>query len=205
MTYRNLLITPALAAVAFLTPASAAFAEEMTAKSFVDKVSQTVISALKKTEGDFPARRQAFEDLFAQYADVPTIARFTAGAAWKKADAKTQADFVEAFKHYMAYSYAVRVSGYQKEKVLIGRVSDLGKGRLVVNTKITQSNGQPPVAVNWQLKQTDIGFKLTDLRIENISMALTQRSEFKSLLLNNNNNLSALTKTLEKRVMLAQS
>ncbi len=186
-----------IGASVFVAPAHA---EQADAKSFVQEVSSSVISALKKTENNLPARREAFSEIFSQYADVPKIAQFTAGTAWRTADEAARAEYVNAFRKYMAHTYAVRVGEYGDEKVNIGRVSDLGSGKFVVETSVTQQNGQPPVSLNWQLKKEEAGLKLNDLRVENISMSLTQRAEFAALLATKNNSLAALTQMLNTRL-----
>jgi ABC-type transporter MlaC component len=56
------------------------------------------------------------------------------------------------------------------------------------------------MSVIWQLSSNDDVLKVSDLRVENISMALTQRAEFAAYLALNDNSLQKLSVLLQERL-----
>lgn len=168
-------------------------------RDFVTERTNDVITVLKENEGDLIGRKEGFEKIFLDGGDVPKIARFVSGKAWKKSDKKTQNEYVETYRAYMAYTYAARITKYNNEQVTVGRVTSRGKGFLV-DTKLVIPETNNGMRIIWQLSIKDNALKITDLKVENISMSLTQRAEFTSFLKRNNNDLNTLTSLLKERL-----
>ena len=190
------------ATLAVLSSATfAARPDETSVKQFVETLGNHVIEAIKNNQNDILKRRQAFEEIFRNYGDVPTIARFVAGKAWHSADEATRQKYVETYRKYMAFTYAMRITSYGNQTIKVGRVTDLGDTGYLVNTAIEVPSPQQPISVVWQLSNKDNALKVTDLRVENISMSLTQRSEFAAMLAGRPNDLNLLTETLSKRIV----
>jgi ABC-type transporter MlaC component len=61
-------------------------------------------------------------------------------------------------------------------------------------------NTNNAMSVIWQLSSNDDTLKVTDLRVENISMSLTQRAEFAAYLMMNKNDLGQLAGLLQTRL-----
>jgi phospholipid transport system substrate-binding protein len=68
----------------------------------------------------------------------------------------------------------------------------------VVTSQFTSTNGAPPVKLEWHVrKQADGSFKIVDVSVEGISMALTQRDEIASVADRNGGSAEGLNHTLE--------
>jgi phospholipid transport system substrate-binding protein len=167
---------------------------------FVTSLSNQVIDVLKNNENNISGRKAGFEDIFQKAGDVSKIARFVAGAAWKNASGDIQQNYVEIYRQYMAYTYASRITQYNNQQVKIGRISDLGSNGFLVNTMLVTPNTNNAMSVIWQLSSNDDTLKVTDLRVENISMSLTQRAEFAAYLMMNKNDLGQLAGLLQTRL-----
>jgi phospholipid transport system substrate-binding protein len=167
---------------------------------FVTSLSNQVIDILKNNENNLAGRQTGFEAVFEKAADVAKIAQFVAGGAWKNASSEVQKNYIDVYHQYMAYTYASRITKYVNQKVMIGRISDLGNNGFLVNTTLVTPNATDNMSIIWQLSAVNDVLKVTDLRVENISMALTQRAEFTAYLLANNNSLEGLTNLLQTRL-----
>ncbi len=167
---------------------------------FVTSLSNQVIDILKNNENNLAGRQAGFEAVFQKAADVTKISKFVAGGAWKNASDDTKTHYTTVYRQYMAYTYASRITQYDNQKVMVGRISDLGKNGFLVNTTLVTPDTNNNMSVIWQLSAIDDVLKVTDLRVENISMALTQRAEFTAYLITNNNSLAELTGLLETRL-----
>lgn len=150
-----------------------------------------------------PAERQArFSELFHQDFDVPHIARFVLGRYWRVATPEQQQEFVRLFSRYIVLAYGNRLAQYSGEhfKVLGSRPEPDG---YIVSSEIIRTDGQPPVKVEWRLTRADGSYKITDVIVEGISMAVTQRSEFASVIRRHGGQVSELLAMLRQKMASA--
>jgi len=56
------------------------------------------------------------------------------------------------------------------------------------------------IKIEWEVRDNGQGPRITDVRMANVSMLLTKRSEFNSYILNNGGAVEPLVKELEVRV-----
>ncbi|MGH7064408.1 MAG: MlaC/ttg2D family ABC transporter substrate-binding protein [Stellaceae bacterium] len=146
-----------------------------------------------------PGEREArFRQLFHQDFDVPGIARFVLGRYWRTATPAEQQEFVGLFSEYTALAYSNRLAEYSGEtlKVLGSRAQPDGS---LVQSEIVRPNGAPPAKVDWRLTRTDGGYKISDVIVEGISMAVTQRSEFASVIQRNGGQVQGLIRVLRAK------
>jgi phospholipid transport system substrate-binding protein len=68
----------------------------------------------------------------------------------------------------------------------------------VVDSRLNPSNGQPN-KIAWEVRDTGQGPKITDVKIEGVSMVITRRTDFTSYIQNNGGKVDALISELEAR------
>jgi phospholipid transport system substrate-binding protein len=64
-------------------------------------------------------------------------------------------------------------------------------GGAIVASEIIRPQG-PPIKVDWRLNTRNRVYKITDVNVDGVSMALTQRSEFAGLIQRNGGQLAGL-------------
>jgi phospholipid transport system substrate-binding protein len=146
-----------------------------------------------------PAQRVArFHELFREDFDVAGIARFVLGRYWKTATPEQQEEFVKLFEDYIALVYSGQLAAYSGEtlKVLGSRRDTEGA---VVASEIVRPTGAPPVKVDWHLTDRSGAYKINDVAVDGISMAVTQRSEFASVIQRNGGQLQGLIAMLREK------
>ena len=168
------------------------------ARTFVQEIADQVIEILNTSNGDRSARKSAYQALLSERADLAAIGRFAAGGAWRRASAVEQAEYLAAFEDYVASTFAEQLHSYSDEQLMLGRVVDLGKKGIIVYSKI-ESAGRQPLAIGWRIKDRSGMLKIIDITVGNVSMALTQRSEFKAVLDRNSGKLASVTAELKAR------
>ncbi len=128
------------------------------------------------------AQRQArFRELFQQDFDGPGIGRFVLGRYWRTATPEEQQEFLKLFQEYIVLVYATRLSGFGGETFKI-RASRPDEGSVVVSTDILGANATAPLKVDWRLVPDGESYRITDVVVEGVSMLVTQRSEFASVI-----------------------
>ena len=150
-------------------------------KSFIDNLGTTVLDIIRSPNLSQAQRRDRFRELFSNNFDVPTIGRFVVGRYWNRASPDDQKKYLDTFRNYVAAIYADQFSHYQGEGFKTGAERSLGGGESVVSAQIERPN-QPPISVQFRVKGSPGSFKIDDVTVENVSLIITKRDEFSSIL-----------------------
>ena len=179
MTRRSLLTTLAiLTAMASSMVARGASAADAT--SFMNELWKRAVEVLSRKVS--PTVRQArFRELFDADFDVPGIARFVLGRYWRSASEQEQQEFLQLFQDYVVFVYSARLADFGGEGFKV-RGSRAEQDGIIVSTDVIQSAGSAPIKIDWRLISDKGAFKINDVIIEGISMMVTQRSEFASVI-----------------------
>lgn len=152
------------------------------AETFIATLGQQAIEVLGPQVPE--AQRVArFRQLFEADFDVPRIARFVLGRYWRVATPEQQQEFMRLFQAYVAQAYAVQLGQYGGQPFRVTGARPDG-GQTIVTSVIERSNGAP-IVVDWYLINDDGQYKITDVYIGGISMKVTQRDEFASVIQRN--------------------
>ena len=128
------------------------------------------------------AERQAqFRELFHKDFDTPGIARFVLGRYWRTASPEEKQEFLKLFDSYVVYVYTARLSDFQGEQFKItGARPD--QDSMLVSTDVSTPGAPQPLRVDWRLISDDGAYKISDVIVDGVSMLVTQRSEFASII-----------------------
>ena len=125
------------------------------------------------------------------------IAKFIAGNAWTKASKETKKNYVESFKRHLALNIASMMQGYSDQRYELSS-SKIDKNKVVlVNMEIFSNTGS--VVVTWRLKEAKNRLFIIDLLVADISLVVTKRSEFNSMLKNVDYNLEEFNSILDNQ------
>ena len=125
-------------------------------------------------------RLARFRELFRDDFDLPEIGRFVLGRYWREATPQEQQEFLGLFQEYIVRAYSARLGQYGGEPFKVLGAHPDGDAT-VVNSQIIEQSGQT-IGVDWYLTRTPQGFKITDVYVAGVSMAVTERDEFASVI-----------------------
>lgn len=185
----------ALATVSWAIPAKAAPSDPA---AFVQDLGDRSIKILQSST-DISTRKAAFSKLFTEGFDVPKIGRFVLGRYWNQATAEQQKEYINVFGQYVVALYAGQFSSYSGEKFKVTGGRPLDGGRATVGSQIIRPNGGPPIGIDWTLEQEGGSYKIIDVSAENISLTLTKRQEFASVI-EQGGGIQALINLLKQKV-----
>ncbi len=187
-----LLIAAVVAPLAFGGEARA----QASASQFINVLGQQAISTLQSTSGSLEQREQQFRRILAANFDVAFIGRFVLGANWRRATPQQQADYLVLFEDFLVLTYSRRLGGYTGETLTVVGERAANERDTVVRTRIDRPSG-PPIDADWRVRLVDNRFKIIDVEVAGVSMALAQRSEFASVV--QRNGLNGLIQVLRAR------
>ena len=142
-------------------------------------------------------REQKFRELLDKGFDMQELARLVLGQYWRRASPEEQQEFVGLLESYLVQIYADRFSDFQNVALEVGSTRRDQDTQFVSST-MRQSNG-PPVQLEWRVDQLDGRFVITDLVVEGVSMVITQRSEFASVIRQRGGQVDGLLQLLRQR------
>ena len=129
-----------------------------------------------------PAQKENFfHQLLQQDFDIPGMARFVLGPYWRVASEPQKEEFRRLFEDYIVRIYSQRFALYHGEALEVTG-SRSGPGGAIVTSEIVRPAGGPPIKVEWRLGTQDGLYKVSDVIIDGISMGLSERTEFASLI-----------------------
>jgi len=141
-------------------------------------------------------KRNGLVKLFEKHADVPIIARAVLGSPWRQLNSVERANFIDAFRQYLAKKYTAQISEFLGAKMMIERSRDSGsKAGIMVETRLLMP-GSSPIKVGWQVSDATGRFKMIDVKIEGISLLTTERGEIRNQLSKEGGSISRLSTAL---------
>ena len=201
MTRRSLIILSLLIGSTSLAAAPNAIAAD--ANVFMSELWTRAVEVLDK-KAPLAERLTRFRQLFQADFDGPGIARFVLGRYWRTASEQEQQEYMKLFEDYVIFVYGTRLSHFNGETFKV-RGSRTDESGTVVSTDIISPSGEPPIKVDWRLVADRGAFKINDVIIEGISMMVTQRSEFASIIQRHGGQVGGLLALMREKTNTASA
>ena len=179
--------------------AGTARADGKAAGTFLASLTKQAIEQLSDTSMLMEERETRFRVLFRANFDVSAIGRFVLGRYWRRADKESRAEFLTVFEDVMVQRFAPQFAGYAGTGFVVGVVRPLpDKGQFIVSSTIKRPKKET-LAINWRIREHDGRFTVLDVIGEGVSMALTLRSEYASVIKSSGGKVEGLTTVLRDR------
>ena len=189
-----------LLAASVVWPAPGAAAADPAA-AFIDELGRHALDVLS-AQSSLATRQARFRELFRRDFDGPRIARFVLGRYWNIASPEQRQEFVRLFEDYVVFAYASRLSQYGGEVFRVDGSRPDGSA-IIVTSEIVSPGGTRPLKVDWRLLNEDGALKISDVIVDGISMAVTQRSEFASVIQRNGGQVGGLLNVMREKTAAA--
>ena len=165
------------------------------AKNWLNQEIDIIISAYKnnnlQNENKFLMVENTINNNFAGTG----IAKFVAGKSWSGASKEVKKDYIKLFKRHLALNIASMMQGYSNQEYRLTNSSYDEKNKVtLINMEIFSDTGS--IQVTWRVKKSKDRFFVIDLLVADISLVVTKRSEFNSMLKNVDYSLSEFNKKL---------
>jgi len=192
---RRVVLGLAAGAVAALLAVSPAAADP--AGDLIQSTAVEVIDIIKSTTPG-AARQAAIQRILQTRFDLPYMGQTALGANWSKTSEAQRARFLKAAETAEARAYSERFGQYGGQTLVVVKVTSRPNGVSIVDSRLNQSNGQP-LKLEWEVRDVGQGLRITDVKIEGVSMVMTRRSDFNSYIQNNGGTVEPLINELEAR------
>ena len=123
------------------------------------------------------------------------IAKFVSGKSWKTASKEVKKEYIKLFKRHLALNIASLMQGYSNQKYSLTNSKFDEKNKVsLIDMEIYSDTGA--IQVTWRVKKSKDRYFVIDLLVADISLVVTKRSEFNSMLKTVNYDLKELNKKL---------
>ena len=131
--------------------------------------------------------------------DIPFMTRLAIGPSWATFSPAQQQQLTEAFRHYIAATYADRFDSYSGQQLQVTGERPYNAD-VIVQTRIVKSDGET-TTLNYLMRQNQGSWKISDVYLDGtISQLAVQRSEFYSVL--RRDGIDGLVMALNRKVDL---
>ncbi len=184
-----------IAGVLLLTPGSVGAGEDPA--DFIRMLGNQALAVLRSS-ATLDQKTTYFHQMLRQDFDLSEVSRFVLGPYWRVASGGQRREFRSLFEDYLVHYYGQRFAQYGGESLEVNG-SRTDPAGVMVTSQIIRPQG-PPIEVYWRLAVSDGRYKISDVSIDGVSMALSQRSEFAGIVQRNGGRVAGLLATMREAI-----
>ena len=134
--------------------------------------------------------------------DIDGIGMYTLGKYRKNLNEDQKIKYKKLFKSYFLKSFSSRLVDYADPKINVVSEKKINEKYKIVNTILEKTAKNPEIKIDWRIytKKPERPL-IRDLIVEGLSLARTQKEEFKSIIQNNDGDINYLFKSLEEFII----
>lgn len=181
--------------------------QSMGPRELVMTVSNTLVDQLRaqheEIKQDKTIAYRLANEIVVPHVDFPRIGRWVLGKYWRQASEDQRQAFLKSFKRHLMQTYATSMVNYtdeilsQADQVTYLPLRDsLDSDQVTVRSRIKLPRGSD-AQVDYTMIKTDNGWKIADVTVDGISLALTYRKDFTAQI--SRNGLDSLIAKLKDR------
>ena len=163
---------------------------------------QSTVNRASKILGQNLSKEKKIEKLKAiakETVDIKGIGFYTLGSKRKELNDDIKEKYSKLFEQYFLKSFSSRLAEYTNPEIDVNGKEVLNENYTIVNSLLKGTSERPEVKIDWRIyTKNQENPLIRDLIIEGLSLARTQKEEFKSILDTNDGDINVLFETLEK-------
>ena len=168
-------------------------------KMFIQELVDDAINKLSDKNLTEEEKANFIEIVAVENVDINALGLYTLGELRKSTDKSILNNYQQIFQKYFLKSLTSRLTDYSSNKFEVIGAEKKSSKYTIVESKITSSENQPEIKINWRIYTKNPEKPLIrDLIVEGLSLARTQKEEFASILNSNNNDINFLISKLEE-------
>lgn len=166
---------------------------DASAEAFVAAEARMALDILHNSGMSTAAKKAAFRQFVDRAADVPKITGFVLGKYRRSVSPQQYQDFAAAFRAYANNVYESRLSRYKGEDFRVTGSQVRTPSDVVVNSQVVGGELNRQANVAWRLNKDAAGrWRVVDVNIAGVWLAITQQQDFVSTLDNNRGDIGVL-------------
>jgi|TARA_R100000501_G_scaffold13654_5_gene25069 phospholipid transport system substrate-binding protein len=184
------------------TPASAQAATDSDTKAasaFIDGLAEDAFGVIRSGDAQSPQTQEELRKMLASNFDVNYIGQYLIRRHRQDISDTQYREYMKVFPQWVVATYTNNLFAFEDSELSVTRAVPRGsRGDVEVYTRITPKSGNPVDAV-WQVrKKGSNDFKIRNLKVSGVNMALTQEQDFNAYI--SRNGFDGLVTLMKKRI-----
>lgn len=163
---------------------------------FVQDTAERGLKFLSNPNADTAVKKQEFKKLLDNNFDLDTIGRFALGTYWRSATPAQQKEYLTLFRRMVVDVYTARFNDYKGQKFEAKSFRAVSQTDTLVTSYIIPADGSQNIQVDWRVRNKGGSYKIVDVLVSGVSMSVTQRSDFASVIQRGGGNVDVLLQHL---------
>ena len=170
-------------------------------KDFVNELVTDAISKLSDINLNKVQKSTFIEKIALENVDINALGLYTLGELRKSSNKDDISNYQKSFKKYFLKRLTTTLTDYSNSKLEILGEEKKSANYTIIKSKISPTDGGPEIKIDWRVYTKNPEKPLVrDLIVEGLSLARTQKEEFASILVSNNNDIKILINKLDEFV-----
>ncbi|MBZ6379975.1 hypothetical protein B5C34_14195 [Pacificimonas flava] len=198
-----LLLASVAAPAAFLAPTAvsaqaASEADAQRAGQFIDSLANEAFGVIRSGSANSAATKTELRKLLAENFDVNYIGQYLIRRHQRDIDQSQMRAYMEVFPAWVVETYTNNLFAFKDAELNVIRAVPSGsRGQVEVYTRVT-SPGQAPIDAVWLVSPDGNSYKIRNLTVSGVNMAITQEQDFNAYI--SKNGFDALVDLMKRRV-----
>ena len=178
MRFRSALLT-----ILLVTSATSALADAPTCQNFIKTQTEKAVAVFHDKATSEQDKRKQLAVIFRESVDTDWIGRTVLGRYWKELKTQQQQTYLMLYGKYLASSYITKFDaedGMNVDSIKIVAFNPSANGGYEAKTLI-ENKADPAVRVDYTVDDSAGSCKVHDVKVEGVSLMISQRSEFGSI------------------------
>lgn len=190
----------AVAALMMFAGSASAEVDGAKAEAFVSGVTAEGIKDIINANIPQAEKDARFAKLFNRALDLDFIGQFVLGRNWRTATPAQREEFIKVYRQLNISTWSKRFDEFKgKEFIFKGTSPSNSAGQVFVNSVVPMDQGEPAKVV-WRVREKNGQYKVVDIIIENVSLAISARNEYTAFIKNNPGGVDALIANLKSKI-----
>lgn len=172
---------------------------EQGALNFVKATAEKGLTFLSRPNSTEAEKTAEFKKLLNNSFDMDSIARFSLGRYWNTANVAQKKEYTALFKKMVINVYTQRFGDYKGQKFEVKSARPVGNGDVLVMSQIIPTDGSDSIQVDWRVRNKAGTYKIVDVLVAGVSMSVTQRSDFSSVIQRGGGTIDVLINHLKQK------
>ena len=164
------------------------------AADLIARLGQETMGIMANADRSVEDRAAFFRTLLANNLDIRGIGRFVLGKHWRRASKADRDTYMTVFSEFIVTVFARQLGSTQIDAFEVVAARPGPRKDILVKSLIRREG--KPYSIIWRLRPKGGRYLVIDLAIEGISMAMTRRQEFNSIIRANGGKIDGLTQKL---------
>jgi phospholipid transport system substrate-binding protein len=170
------------------------------AEQFVQSESQNALAILGDHDLSIAQKAHDFRAFVDRVGDVPKVTNFVLGKYARVITPDQHARFASVFRDYASSIYEHRLGEYRGETFRVTGSVIRKPGDVIVSSVVSGGHLDKPIPVTWRVLAGAGGWKVVDVQVSGIWLAITEQQDFVSTIDNAHGNIDVLISDLQERL-----